>query len=76
MSISENFGIHIFSGFSAVPTDNCGKIHVRIILGHPIPSTFNQSSKAYHLQPQTTTYDLPPVSAQYLLIIVEKYMFG
>ena len=34
MSISENFGIHIFSGFSAVL--KCGKIHVRIILGHPI----------------------------------------
>ena len=35
MSISENFGIHIFSGFSVVLII-VEKIHVRIILGHPI----------------------------------------
>ena len=27
---------------------------------HLQPSTFNLSPKAYHLQPQTTTYNLPP----------------
>ena len=34
---------------------------VTLFVKHPVqPSTFSLLPKAYHLQPQTTTYNLPP----------------
>ena len=56
MRISENFGIHIFSGFSAVLI-NVEKIHVRIILGHPI-DTYGLQNGAFTQGWQNTVGDL------------------